>query len=108
MWEAFVRASGLAGWWVLPYWIFRVGAMLAAWEIWLTERFVGVCMLPVLATWCAVSLQLSRRFRGGNGLMLALVLLPFVCSLFIDHVPSIPGAYVWLFSELVAWGGLVA
>lgn len=35
------------------------------------------------------------------------ILAPFFLSLVVGGVPSIPGAYIWMFGRLIAWGGSV-
>lgn len=37
-----------------------------------------------------------------------LVLVPFALSLLWSDVPSVPGAFLWAFRRLVAWGGYFA
>ncbi len=39
---------------------------------------------------------------------LAMVLLPFALSWIHPNIPSLPGAFIWAFSELVLFGGLSA
>ncbi len=44
--------------------------------------------------------------RWPRAMALTLVLLPFLLSLFWSPIPNLPGAFLWAFNQLVAWGGL--
>ncbi len=44
--------------------------------------------------------------RAPRRLAAFIVLFPFALSFFSDGIPSIPGAYVWMFGRMIQWGGM--
>lgn len=77
----------------------------------LLQRFGLLILSPLYLLSLAIVLGVLGAFsahtspKSPRRAALLMILVPFLLSLFINDVPSIPGFYSWLLRNMIDWGG---